>query len=95
MTIKILKLKYPHLDAVVQLLIDEIPPDTWDEIESSIKASKDMWNIEMHFGYGMYLRNIIYESGIPAPWYGLDWCWDIFLEMALKKRRIAMRDASV
>lgn len=95
MKIKFLKQTSYDMVRVVQFLIDTIPSDTWEEIEAAIHESKDMWYIDMHFGFGMYVRNLIYQSGIPVPLFGLDEYWDVFLKKALQKRRIIMKMATL
>jgi len=95
MTKKYLKHISYDIDPVVRFLIDTIPSDTWDEIEAEIQASEGMWKVDMHFGFGMYVRNLIYESKIPVPPMGLDLWWDVFLEAAMRKRRISMRTGLV
>jgi hypothetical protein len=50
-----------------------------------------MWHIDLHFGFGMYVRNLINQTEIPVPLFGLDEYWDVFLEKSLQKRRIIMK----
>lgn len=78
---------------VVQYLIDIIPSDTWEAIETEIRESKNMWHIDMHFGYGLYVRNLLYKSEIPFPWFELDSYWAVFLETAMRKRRFKKKTA--
>lgn len=73
-------------EKAIQYLIDKIPDDTWEEERIAIQESHGDRYIDQHFGFGLYVRNLLWKSGLNFNGLFMDTIWHELIEEIIKRK---------
>lgn len=73
-------------EKAIQYLIDKISDDTWEEVKIAIQESHGDWDIDQHFGFGLYVRNLLLRSGLNLNGFFMDTIWHELIEEIIRRK---------
>lgn len=80
------EMKPDERENAIQYLLEKISDDTWEEVRIAIQESDGVWFIDQHFGFGLYVRNLLWKSGLELNGFFMDTIWHELIEEIIKRK---------
>jgi hypothetical protein len=80
------EMKPDERENAIQYLLEKISDETWEEVRIAIQESDGAWYIDQHFGFGLYVRNLLWKSGLELNGFFMDTIWHELIEEIIKRK---------
>jgi len=73
-------------EIAIRYLTDTIPDEKWSEVLAYMQKEGEMWYLNAHFGFGLWVRNLLYEGPVDGRTTDLDYDWPDLVEEVIKRK---------
>jgi len=74
-------------EKTIQYLMNNVPKEDMNDVLVEVEKKGSSWWHDLHFGFGIYVRNTLRKGGFEKAGYDLDDLWGELIEDAARRQQ--------